>query len=215
MLPVPVPVSPEQLVKALGWVFDKVAGQVAPAEGTRLTDGQIDRQIALHCTMAGTAGFVSNLGGLLTLPVALPANMVGVAAIQLKLIATIAAGRGHDLASEEVKAMSMACLTGGAAVELLKNAGVQAGLKLGQRAVGHLSAAAIARINTAVGFRLLATAGARGLVNLGKVVPVLGGLVGGGFDAASTRAVGAITKRVFPPIDPLPTIVPAPQALIS
>ena len=45
-------------------------------------------------------------------------------------IATIAAGRGHDLASDEVKTMSMACLTGGAAVELLKKAGVQAGLAL-------------------------------------------------------------------------------------
>ncbi len=217
MLPFPVPVSSEQLTKALGWVFDTVAGQVAPAdgEGARLTDKQIDRQIALHCTMAGTAGFVSNLGGLLTLPVALPANMLGVAAIQLKLVATVAAGRGHDLGSEEAKAMSMACLTGGAALELLKNAGMQAGLKLGQRAVGQLSAAALARINAAVGFRLLATAGSRGLLNLGKAVPVIGGLVGGGFDAASTGAVGAIAKRVFPPVEPLPAIAPTPQALLA
>lgn len=218
-----LPVSPDQLIKALGWVFDKVAGQVTPADAkpVRLTDRQIDRQIALHCTMAGTAGFVTNLGGLFTLPVALPANMVGVAAIQLKLIATIAAGRGHDLASEEVKSMSMACLTGGAALEVMKEAGVQAGVRLGQRVVGQLSAATLLRINQAVGFRLMATAGSKGLLNLTKAVPLIGGMVGGGFDAVSTRGVGAIAKRIFPAID-LPMIEPPsvepkapPQALIA
>ena len=214
------PVSPEQLVQGLGWVFDRVAGQVAPAEGgARLSEAQIDRQVALHCTMAGTAGFVANLGGLLTLPIALPANLVGVAAIQLKLIATIAAGRGHDLGSEDVKTMSMACLTGGAALEILKEAGVQLGVRLGQRAVGALGPAVLARVNAAVGFRLVAVAGSRGVVNLSKAVPLIGGLVGGGFDAASTRAVGAIAKRVFPAVPAAelgPVVAPAlPGPVVS
>ncbi len=205
------PISPEHLMTALTWVFNKVAGTVPPAaEGSRLTDREIDRRIALACTTAGATGFVSNLGGLLTLPVALPANLVGVAAIQLKLIATIAAGRGHDVNSEEVRTISIACLTGGAALEILKGAGVQAGLRLGNRAVGQIAAATLARINQAVGFQLVAKAGSTGLINLTKVVPIIGGLVGGGFDATSTRAVGAAAKALFPAL-PIP-VLPEPDA---
>ncbi len=190
------------LVQALEWLFDRVT---ALPDGTGAkSDREIDRLIRIYTTGAGAAGFLTNLGGVLTLPVALPANLVGVAAIQLKLIAAIAAARGHDVHSEEVRTLGIACLTGGTAIELLKKAGIQVGERLGQRAVAGISGAVLARVNQAVGFSLLAKAGSQGVVNLTKIVPILGGLVGGGIDAASTRAVGAIAKRVFPTIEPLP-----------
>ena len=46
------------------------------------------------------------------------------------------------------------------------------------------------RINGAVGTRLVTKAGSTGLVNLTKVVPILGGIVGGGASAISTRLIG-------------------------
>lgn len=199
----------DALMQTLKWLFDRVASATTPTG--RLTDREIDRQIAFYCTAAGTAGFVTNIGGLLTLPISLPANLVGVAAIQLRLIAAIAAGRGHDVQSDEVKTVATACLTGNAALDIVKDAGIQLGRKLGQQAVNQIAGTTLARVNQAVGFRLLATTGSQGLLNITKAVPLIGGLVGGGVDAASTRAVGAIAKRLFVALpEPGPAPAPAP-----
>ncbi len=152
-------------------------------------EGDIDHWIRVAYTQAGAAGFVTNLGGVLTLPVALPANFLGTAAVQMRLIAKIASARGYDLQSDEVKAFVFACLLGNAATDAIKDAGIRIGMRLGP--------ALLQRLNQTVLSRLLARLGALGAVNLTKVVPLLGGVVGGGLDAASTRVVGRMAKRVF------------------
>lgn len=200
--------TPELLTRSLTWIFDRVAAPTAtPA---RLTERELDSAILKYTAAAGAAGFVTNLGGVLTLPVTLPANLVGVAAIQLRLIAAIAAARGHDTSSDAVRTLGIACLTGRAALDILKGAGIRAGMRLGERAVGQLSAAALAQVNQRVGAQLLAKAGAAGAVNLAKAVPLIGGLIGGGFDAAGTRAVAAVAKRVFPPLPAITIEAPGP-----
>ena len=181
------------LIEALDWLYDRVIGSQDAATGVLRSDAEIDRRIAYYCTLAGTAGFVTNVGGALTLPVTLPANVLGVAALQLRLIAEVASARGHDLHGPEARTLALACLTGNAALDILKEAGV----KVGQRAIGQVAVSLVARINQAVGSRLLSKAGTQGVVNLTKFVPVMGGLVGGTVDALSTKAVGEIAKRVF------------------
>lgn len=194
------------LIEALNWLYDRVSGsqETADTAKTLRSDAEIDRRIAYYCTLAGTAGFVTNVGGALTLPITLPANLLGVAAVQLRLIAEIAAARGYDLHGPEARTLALACLTGNAALDILKEAGV----RVGQRAIGQVAGAVIARINRAIGSRLLTRAGTQGAVNLTKFVPVLGGFVGGTVDALSTRAVGKIAKRVF--VSRLPAGEPGP-----
>lgn len=194
------------LIEALNWLYDQVSGSRETVETARTlrSDAEIDRRIAYYCTLAGTAGFVTNVGGALTLPITLPANLLSVAALQLRLIAEIASARGYDLHGPEARTLALACLTGNAALDILK----EAGIRVGQRAIGQIAGAVIARINQAIGSRLLARAGTQGVVNLTKFVPVVGGLVGGTVDALSTRAVGGIAKRVFVALSP--TKEPAP-----
>ncbi len=193
------------LMSALGWAYDKVIGLPDGGAG-RCSEAEIDRKIRFYCAGAGTAGFVTNLGGVFALPVALPANLLSVAALQLRLITEVAVCRGYDVHSEQVRAAAMACLAGNAAVEALKEAGVQLGVRVGQRVAG----AALAQVNRAVGARLAGTLGARGAARLTRLVPVMGGVIGGGIDALSTRAVGEIAKRVFTRIEPAPEPGPAP-----
>lgn len=195
------------LIGALNWLYDQVSGsrEIADTARTLRSDAEIDRRIAYYCTMAGTAGFVTNVGGALTLPITLPANLLSVAALQLRLIGEVASARGYDLQGPEVRTFALACLTGNAALDILKEAGVRLGVSVGQRAIGQIAGATIARINQAVGFQLLTKAGTQGVVNLTKFVPVVGGLVGGTVDALSTKAVGEIAKRVF---EALPTQEP-------
>ncbi len=48
-----------------------------------------------------------------------------------------------------------------------------------------------------VGYKLLAKFTEKGLSNLGKAIPLAGGLIGGTIDATSTRIVGKVAKKTF------------------
>ena len=47
----------------------------------------------------------------------------------------------------------------------------------------------LTKINQKVGFRLFTKFGTKGLVNLGKLVPVVGGVIGGTLDFAETKVI--------------------------
>ena len=53
------------------------------------------------------------------------------------------------------------------------------------------------QINKKIGFRLVTKFGEKGAVNLGKMVPVLGGIVGATFDASTTYAIGKAAKNIY------------------
>lgn len=210
----PAAFAAKSLMQSLEWLYDRVAAATAldPSEPgaasppTSLDEAAIDRLVRWAVLQSATTGFVTNLGGAFTLPVALPANLVGVAALQLRLITRIAAARGYDVASEEVRTLAILCLCGNGALEILKEAGVAAGTRLATRL--------LARINAAAGTRLAARTGTLGAVNLARFVPLAGGLVGGALDGIGTRAVAAVARRVFVRRDPPPAPNPAP-ALIA
>ena len=48
-----------------------------------------------------------------------------------------------------------------------------------------------------VGFRLVTKFGTKGLINLGKAVPLVGGLIGGVMDLASTNIMGNVARDTF------------------
>ena len=191
------------LAEGLDWLYGRVAGDLTTAAVPAGGENDIDHWIRVATTQAGAAGFVTNMGGILTLPVALPASFIGTAAVQMRLIAKIAAARGYDVTSDEVKAFVFACLLGNAALDAIKDAGVRIG--------SRVAPAMLQKLTQTVLSRLLLRFGATGAVNFTKVVPFLGGIIGGGVDAASTRVVGRMAKRVFvrkssPP--PLPITTP-------
>ena len=63
--------------------------------------------------------------------------------------------------------------------------------------VKKIPGATLTAINQKVGFRFITKFGETGVVNLGKVVPVLGGVIGGGVDVASTRVIGNNAFKIF------------------
>lgn len=150
-----------------------------------------------HTTTAATSGFVAGLGGVLTLPVAIPANIASVMLIQLRMIAAIAHMGGYDIRDDQVKSLCYVCLCGNAAKDVLKGIGINAGSKVATHVIEQIPFAVIKTINQAVGFRLLTKFGQKGVINLGKAIPIVGGVVGGTFDGYGTRAVGKVACRVF------------------
>lgn len=169
----------------------------ALAAGQHLRDHDGDPAAAVHAVIethvryAAAQGFVTNVGGLLTVPVALPANLCGLALIQCRMIAIIGRIRGYDLADPRTRNGILACLLGEDAVDRLVAARALPAPPMAlATAPAHdpelprLVAAEVAAdlISRVAGKRLATTVGRR--------IPLAGGLVGAGVDGYATWKVG-------------------------
>ena len=157
----------------------------------------IDDLIGYQTLLCGTNGFITGLGGLLVLPVAIPANVASVIYVQLRMIAAIAHINGYDVYSDQVRTIAYACLTGSSATNILKNVGIKISEKMAVNALKRVPGAILIKINQQVGFRLVTKFGQKGLVNVIKMMPLVGGVVGGVFDTGMTLTIGNIAKKVF------------------
>lgn len=165
----------------------------------------IDSQV-LKCS---ASGFLTSLGGLVTLPVTLPANIASVLIMQLRMIVTLAYMGGYDIESDEVKTLSYACLLGNAMAEPLKEAGVQMSIqaatkvtssllaKTSDRTIALISNKAMTSVNKSIATKLAAKLGTKGMAGLSKAVPLLGGVVGGTMDLVSTKIVAKVAYDKF------------------
>lgn len=153
----------------------------------------INYQIA-KCT---TSGFLTGLGGLITLPVAIPANVGSVMYVQMRMIACLAHMGGYDTNSDQVQTLVYACLAGISIDQILKQAGIKFGNKFAMAMVKKIPGEVLIKINQKVGFRFLTKFGAKGVINIGKTVPVVGGIIGGGFDFVETKAIANRAYKMF------------------
>ena len=145
----------------------------------------------------GTSGFITGLGGVITLPVTIPANVGTVLYVQLRMIAALALMGGFDLRSDQVQTMIYACLTGQALTDIVKQTGIKVGQKITLNAIKNIPGKVLISINQKVGFRLVTKFGETGVVNIAKLVPLAGGVVGGAFDIGSTRIIAANAYYIF------------------
>lgn len=204
-------VSQESIMSVLDWAYDKSVNGVAGMDSAiNLAESymmgnkdtpyeQANSLIRWQNTKAATSGFVTGLGGLITLPVAIPANIASVLYVQVRMISAIAHIGGYDVKNDKVKTLVYSCLVANSAKDVLKDVGVVVGNKLALNAVKSISGKTLQEINKRVGFKLFTKFGEKGVVNLGKVVPLLGGIIGGTFDAYATNAIGNIARDTFTP----------------
>ncbi|MCU0663654.1 MAG: EcsC family protein [Myxococcota bacterium] len=196
------------IYKALDWGYDKAVNGVPGLDSAEelaqsyMKEGgskidQANSLIRWQIAKAGTSGFVTGLGGLLTLPVAIPANIASVLYVQLRMIAAIAHMGGHDIREDQVRTLAYLCLCGSAATDVVKDVGIQIGWRVTKTAIQRISGETLKRIDQAVGFRLLTKFGQTGVVNLGKVIPILGGIVSGAFDSVTTNTIGNVARQTF------------------
>lgn len=157
----------------------------------------ISKLVNTQIAKCSTSGFLTGLGGLITLPVAIPANIGSVLYVQLRMIASIAYIGGYDPCDDQVQTLAYVCLTNKSVAEVFEQAGVKIGEKLAANAIKKIPSAALTKINQAVGFRLVTKFGQTGVVNLGKAVPAVGGFVGAGFDYFTTRAIAKKAYKTF------------------
>jgi EcsC family protein len=161
------------------------------------TEEAIDRIVAHHCRLAAAGGFATGLGGFVTMPVALPVNVLGFYVIATRMVAAIAAVRGHDVGDDAVRTSVLLTLTGSDASKVVGPAGIGVD-GVAAYALRSVSPAALMVVNKAVAFRLFVQLGRHGVARFGRVVPVVGGLVGAAFDTLLMRRIAHHARQHFP-----------------
>ena len=159
----------------------------------RAVKAMLKNQIA-KCT---TSGIVTGFGGMITLPITIPANIGSVLYVQMRMVACTAHMAGYDLDSDQVQTFVYACLVGVSVNELLKSFGMQLGEKLAVAGIKKIPGAVLIKINQRIGFRMLTKFGEKGIINLGKMVPVVGAVINGGLDFAETKLIANRAYHVF------------------
>lgn len=184
------------IAKTIDWAYSKAVsgftgvdsaydlGNSYLAQKGSLED-QVDSLIKWQVAKAATSGFVTGLGGVMIMPLTVPANIASVIYVQIRMIAAIAYMGGHDIREDRVKSLIYICMVGNGAKELLKDMSVKAGERL------------VAKIAEKVSTNIASKTGQKSVTSLGKAVPVLGGVVGGSYDAITTRVVGKVAKKIF------------------
>ena len=196
------------MMQVLEWSYEKAVQGLPGMESAEelakrylekydTVDEAINTFINWQCAKCATSGFITGLGGLLTLPVAIPANISSVIFVQIRMIAAIAYMRGYNLKDDQVKTLVFVALTGQAATDILKQAGITIGSKVGMNLIKKMPMKVIYQINKKVGFRLVTKFGQKGVINLGKMVPIVGGVIGGTVDTVGTLTVGKTAKKLF------------------
>jgi uncharacterized protein (DUF697 family) len=146
-----------------------------------------------------TTGFLTGLGGFVTLPVAVPSALAASWVLQARMSGAIARIYGHDLDSERTRTKVLLSLAGDVAREAMQDLGLDVGDRLTQRAVEQIPGRALVEVNKRIGAKLLARVGQRVALRFPRAVPVFGGVVGGSLDAVVCRKVGGTAKRLFRP----------------
>jgi hypothetical protein len=172
--------------------------QLAEQRGDR--NRAVQEVIDNHVRYAGAQGFVTNLGGLVTAAVTIPANITGLALIQCRMVAGIAHLRGYDLEDPRVRNAILVSILGEEAVNsLVKRRKLPAPPMALATAPLHdpnLDATVSAEVASDLITRV---AGKRLATTVGRRVPVVGGLVGAGADGYLTWRIGRYADRELLP----------------
>lgn len=158
----------------------------------------LDAICSAHRKLAAGGGFVTGLGGLLTMPVALPANVVGFYVLAGRMVGAVALVRGYDVHDKHTRTALTLTLVGADADDLLKQAGITGGGRMARIALNRIPPAASMMINKGLGFRVATQLGARLLGRLGRIVPLVGGVVGAGLDGYLMARLAEHARREFP-----------------
>lgn len=137
-------------MQALDWAYEKSINGVAGLDSAEelaksyMQDSSDKYEqansllIRWQNTKSATSGFITGLGGIMTLPVAIPANITSVLYVQVRMIAVHHIG-GYDIRDDRVKTLVYACLVANSAKDLAKDVGIAVGNKVAINAIKSIS----------------------------------------------------------------------------
>lgn len=158
---------------------------------------QVDRLVRRHVALSASAGFLSGLGGWLTLPVVLPANLAAVASVQLHMAASVAALAGHDPRQAGTRERVLQCLVGAGPADPARDADQETldrfGLKLAERGLNLVVSSAVGAVKW--GTKQVVQGQVKRKLLRG--IPLVGGFIGAASDGYVTSKVAQAARDEF------------------
>jgi uncharacterized protein (DUF697 family) len=190
----------EALHRAIHGVGPLQPAAKAADKQLREQHGNIERAIheviENNVRFAGAQGFVTNMGGLVTMALTVPANITGLAVLQCRMVAGIAHLRGYDLTDPRVKDAVLTVMLGEDTVKRLVRRKDLPSTPMGIATAPVHDPELDKVIGAEVASELITrVAGKRMAATVSRRVPVVGGLVGASADAYATWQIGRYADR--------------------
>ncbi|MEM1054139.1 MAG: EcsC family protein [Bacteroidota bacterium] len=159
-----------------------------------------EKLVRAHIALSSATGFASGLGGWATLPLTLPANLGGVALIQIHMAASVAALAGKNPSDDLTRSRVMECLIGaspnpeeGPVRNAEQETWDRVGLKLAEKGLNT----AISLVGTAASWGAKTAATSLAKRRLLRGIPLVGGFIGALSDGFTTRQVARNALDMF------------------
>lgn len=164
-----------------------------------LSQYQLARKIISRKSVKnGLVGAVTGLGGLITLPVAVPADLACSWRIQAAMAFSVAYVYGHTPQTTDLKTDLYLILAGDAAKEALKRVGIEVSKSLTRKAVEkYITRDIMVKIWNVVGRKIITKAGEKSLTSFMKMVPFVGAPVGFAFDWSAAQMTGKVALHYY------------------
>lgn len=139
----------------------------------------------------GLVGAITGLGGLITLPISVPADLICTWRIQAAMAFSIAYVYGHTKNTIDLKTDLYIIIAGDSVKQALKRVGIEVTKSVTKKAVQkYVTRDVMVKIWKVVGQKIITKAGEKSLTSFMKMVPLVGAPVGFVFDWVATQAVG-------------------------
>lgn len=178
-----------------------VARKAQRGSAKRRPERAVRRIVRSHRRGVTVGGFVTGLGGFITLPILLPTNVVEFYVQSTRMVGAIAAVRGYDLEDEEIRVRVLASLLGEESGDMLKNVGLGPVAGAATRGLAKkLPTTPQSELAGAIGGRLVRRFGLRSARLFGKAIPGLGAVLGAIADRSQLNKIAKSARKSFPPV---------------
>lgn len=169
------------------------------SQNKRISNDDLAKKIVTRKSFKnGLVGAATGIGGLITLPVTVPADLVGSWKIQITMALSVAYVYGHTNSTTDLKTDIFLILAGDSAKEALKRVGIEVGKSLTKKAVEKfITKELMKRITSLIGRKIITKAGEKSLTSFMKMVPFVGAPIGFIFDWAAARTVGHFAIKYY------------------
>ncbi len=158
---------------------------------------QIDALIKWEGRKNFTTGFITSLGGIITLPVSIPAALGVNWILQTRMVAAMAHIGGFNIDDPPVRMSIALCLLGKSGKEILNQNLEDVESFIRKKGLTSIPTRTLSIVNQAVGSKLMQIAAQKGLSRVSKAIPLLGGVVGGVLDFQSCKETANFAKELF------------------
>ncbi|WP_158929229.1 EcsC family protein [Acidisphaera sp. S103] len=193
------------ITKIVDWMVEKSLPEVDKYVGSlrslnpEISNDALARKIVSRKSMKnGLVGAATGVGGLITLPVTVPADLVASWKIQIFMAIAIAHVYGHDLKAANIKTDIFLILAGDSAKEGLKRLGVEMTKGITKKAIDkYITREIMVKIWKIIPQKIITKAGEKSLTSFMKMVPLVGAPIGFTFDWLSARATGKVAIHYY------------------